>query len=229
MELADKTSAILSPSTKETVDVEVEEDVLLAPDWATIYRQLTAQDRGDIQFSVKELSSGMANPTQRHWGMLVRLGQYLKNRPRYLIKFDYQSRGFILNVFSDADWAGHLRTRKSTSGGIPCLGDHALRSWASTQNVIALSSGESESYGLVKATSIALGIKTTIADLGVKVRIRILVDASAGQAIASRRGLSKMGNREVATLWVQEDVKSRELVLVKIKHDSTRPTYLLSI
>ena len=45
-----------------------------------------------------------------------------------------------LDVYSDTDWAGRARTRKSTSGGIVYHGAHVLKFWSSTQSTIALSS-----------------------------------------------------------------------------------------
>ncbi|GJU65761.1 hypothetical protein Tco_1247596 [Tanacetum coccineum] len=52
--------------------------------------------------------------------------------------------GFELTAFSDADHAGCLDTRKSTSGGIQFLGDK-LVSWISKkQNCTAMSSAETE-------------------------------------------------------------------------------------
>merc|ERR1712062_809400 len=46
--------------------------------------------------------------------------------------------------FSDADWAGCQRTRRSTLGGTILLGDHLLKAWSRTQATFALSSAESE-------------------------------------------------------------------------------------
>ena len=135
-----------------------------------------------------------------------------------MIRYRYQSRAYTLNTFTDADWAGEARERKSTSGGIVNFGDHTLRAWASTQNVIALSSGESEYYGLVKAASVSIGIRSMMADLGVEVRIRLITDATTGIAIASRRGLGKIKHLDVAQLWVQAKVKSKELEVSKIKN-----------
>ena len=37
------------------------------------------------------------------------------------------------------------------------LGDHTLRFWSSTQKVIALSSGEAEYYGCVRAAAEGMG------------------------------------------------------------------------
>ena len=56
-------------------------------------------------------------------------------------------------MWTDTDYAGCAKTRKSTSGGVIMIGGHMIKSWSSTQNVIALSSGEAEYYGLVKGAA----------------------------------------------------------------------------
>jgi hypothetical protein len=45
-------------------------------------------------------------------------------------------------------------------------GGHCLKSWSSTQDVIALSSGEAEYYAIVKGVSQALGMKQLLNNLG---------------------------------------------------------------
>ena len=46
------------------------------------------------------------------------------------------------------------------------LGGCAIKSWASTQALVSLSSAEAEYYGVVKAASVGLGIKSMMSDLG---------------------------------------------------------------
>ena len=58
----------------------------------------------------------------------------------------------------DTDFARRRRTRKSTSGGYTTRGTHLIKSWATTQTVIAMSSGEAEYCGVVKGTYEAVGI-----------------------------------------------------------------------
>ena len=82
------------------------------------------------------------------------------------------------------------------------LGQHLIGSWSSTQVVIALSSGEPEYYGLVRGSSIGLGIRSMLRDMGVQSRVRVYTDASAARGIASRRGLGKVRHIEVHQLWV---------------------------
>ena len=96
------------------------------------------------------------------------------------------------------------------------LGSHMIKSWATTQGVIALSSGEAENYGIVKGASVALGLRNMLDDLGMKVKIRVKTDASAAKGIASRRGAGKVRHIEVSQLWVQDKVASGEVVLQKV-------------
>jgi len=83
--------------------------------------------------------------------------------------------------------------------------------------VIALSSGEAEYYGMVKGASMALGVRSMLADLGVNLQIRLRTDASAAKGIASRRGLGKIRHIEVNQLWLQEKVNSGEIQVMKVK------------
>ena len=71
-----------------------------------------------------------------------------------------------IDVYSDTDWAGCIRTRKSTSGGCVMLGSHLIKAWSSTQSSIFLSSGEAEFYGVVKASGVGLGYGSLLSDVG---------------------------------------------------------------
>ena len=96
------------------------------------------------------------------------------------------------------------------------LGSHMVKSWSTTQGNIALSSGEAEYYGLVKGSSVAIGVRNMHAEMGISVRIRVSTDASAAKGIASRRGLGKIRHIEVHQLWVQDKVASGEIEVRKV-------------
>ena len=201
-----------------------EDDALLAPPHASRYRQFVARanflsiDRPDRHFNVKELARDMATPKQSSWTALTRLGKYLLGRPRMTINFWYQQWTTSLGTCVDADWAGEESTRKSTSGGAVQLGDHLLRSWSSTQSVIALSSGENEFYALAKGCSQSMGIRSMLADMRFHVQIRLLADATTGKSLVSRRGLGRVRHIDVADLWIQSHVKSGDFDVIKMKN-----------
>ena len=83
--------------------------------------------------------------------------------------------------------------------------------------VIALSSGEAEYYGFVSAASTSLGLQSVLKDWGWHFTIQILMDASAGIAIGSRRGLGRTKHVDTVFLWAQELVTNQKVKLCK-KH-----------
>ena len=100
-------------------------------------------------------------------------------------------------------------------------GSHVIKSWSTNQAVIALSSGEAEYYGLVKAASVALGIMSIAQDLGQVFSGKkcIRSDASAAIGIANRVGIGKVRYIEVNQLWLQEKVYRGEMEIVKVKSE----------
>ena len=94
-----------------------------------------------------------------------------------------------------------------------------IKSWSTTQSVIALSSEEAEYYGRVKGASVGLGIQSVLRDFEINVKLTLKSDASAAIAIASRRGLGKVRHIEVCQLWLHEKVRSGEVKVVKVGTD----------
>ena len=88
-----------------------------------------------------------------------------------------------------------------------------MKTWSTTQSVIALSSGEAEYYGLVKGVSQGLGVKAMLKEAGVEAGVVVKTDASAAKGIASRRGMGKVRHIEVNQLWVQ-DMVARGIVKI---------------
>ena len=93
-----------------------------------------------------------------------------------------------LKTFVDTDFAGCLRTRRSTSGGYVCRRQHVLHHWSTTQPTVALSSGEAELAGFCKGASRGLGVQARCLDLGLKLGLTSLTDATAAIGICRRRG-----------------------------------------
>ncbi len=54
---------------------------------------------------------------------------------------------------------------------------------------ISLSSGEAETYGVVKASSVALGYRAMMEDLGLTMAVRAWTDSTATMGIFGQRGL----------------------------------------
>ena len=137
-------------------------------------------------------------------------------KPTLVWHFPWQDPSSVLNVSVDTDFAGCLKTRRSTSGGVAMIGSHLIKSWSATQTVVALSSGEAELSGLVKGAAQAMGLRSVADDLGMKWSIVLHSDATAAIGICRRRGLGKIRHLAVADLWIQDKVKTHEFALEKV-------------
>ena len=96
--------------------------------------------RDDLQLAAKEFCRFMSAPTEMSVGALKRMGLCILGHKRLVYTYSWQSTSGI-DVYSDTDWSGCLRTRKSTSGGCVMIGAHVIRTWSSTQPSVTLSSG----------------------------------------------------------------------------------------
>ena len=75
-------------------------------------------------------------------------------------------------------------------------GEHCLKVWTKKQQVVSLSSAESELYAAVKTASEGLGVQSVAKDLGISCGLNLHLDASATMCLVNRRGL---GKRSTAT------------------------------
>ena len=103
-----------------------------------------SQDRQGLLVLGKELAKGLKRPTVAHFQMLKRGVRYLRANPRLVHLFPNQTQFTNLELWVDADYAGCIRSRKSTTGTALQLGKCTIRTTCKSQAVIALSSGEAE-------------------------------------------------------------------------------------
>ena len=76
---------------------------------------LACSSRPDIAFAANCLSPFVENPGEKHWKAGKRFLRYLKCFKSKSLVFRRGGK-LTLECFSDADWAGNLDHRKSTSG-----------------------------------------------------------------------------------------------------------------
>lgn len=119
-------------------------------------------------------------------------------------------------MWTDTDYAGCRKTRKSNSGGVVQWGQHTIKTWITAQTMIALSSGEAEYYGMVKGASIGLGLQSVLKDFGITFSLELRSDASAAISISTRTGFGKVRHIEVCQLWLQDKVKQAKISVVEV-------------
>ena len=126
---------------------------------------LSTRTRPDITYAVSNVARFCAKPTQQHWIAVKRILRYLKGTPNFGLLYSKKSLGDLCVGYSDADWAGDIDDRKSTSGYVFQIGGTAV-SWRSKkQTCVALSTAEAEYMALASAAQEAVWMRQLTADL----------------------------------------------------------------
>ena len=130
--------------------------------------------------------------------------------------FMWQEMPTHLVGYSDSDWAGDPKTRRSTSGGGIVMGAHLLTHWSRTQSCIALSSGEAELNAMLKAASEGLQLQYLLQEIGERKELHLRGDSSASHGTLQRLGSGRVKHLQTRQLWLQEKVFNNELTVEKI-------------
>ncbi|MFV0960702.1 Ty1/Copia family ribonuclease HI, partial [Klebsiella pneumoniae] len=142
--------------------------------------------RPDISYAVNIVSRFMQNPRVPHMNAVTRILRYIKGtlgQGLWLKK--HQSLDIV--GFADADWAGDIVDRKSTSGYCIFVGGN-LTGWKSKkQRVISKSSAEAEYRAMADCVSELTWTKMLLGELGCNINIpsNMFCDNTAAIYIAS--------------------------------------------
>ena len=141
--------------------------------------------RPDISLAVSLLAKAMADPAERHWGLLKGVLRYLAGTRVHGIIYGL---GEGVHGYTDADYAGCTDTRRSRSGYVFLAAGGAV-SWLSKgQPVVALSTAESEYVAAAAAAKEAVWLKRLTAGVGLvssKGALVLYGDNQAALAIAA--------------------------------------------
>ena len=98
--------------------------------------------RPDIAFSVSVISQYMHALREKHLEAAYKILRYLKGTPSKGLHFK-KTVNQSVEVYTDADWAGSVNDRRSTSGYCSYVWGN-LVTWSKKQSVVARSSAEAE-------------------------------------------------------------------------------------
>ena len=123
--------------------------------------------RPDIAFAVNVVARFCQNPGNAHWQAAKRIARYLAGTCRHGLCFSGGAAAVIeLTGFSDADFAGDLDSRRSTTGWAFLINGTAV-SWRSKrQTCVALSTTEAEYISASSATQEAICCRRVLGQCG---------------------------------------------------------------
>lgn len=125
---------------------------------------LSTKTRPDIAYAVSCVARFCARPTKEHWTAVKRILRYLKGTSNFGLIYKEDTPTTIIG-YSDADWAGDVGDRKSTSGYMFFLGGAAISWRSSKQTCVALSTAEAEYVALSAAAQEAIWLQQLASDL----------------------------------------------------------------
>ncbi|GJY75841.1 putative ribonuclease H-like domain-containing protein [Tanacetum coccineum] len=126
---------------------------------------LTAS-RPDIMFAVSACSRHQVTPLTSNLNAVKKIFKYLKGQPKLGLWYPRDSP-FVLEAYSDSDYAGSHGDRKSTTGGCQFLGRRLISWQCKKQTIVATSSTEAEYVAAANCCGQVLKIHTdeNVADL----------------------------------------------------------------
>ena len=161
----------------------------------------------------------MSDPEPSDEKSIIRVLRYLKQSGMVEYLYKWQDSPTEILVYTDSDWAGCQRTRRSTTRGAVMYGSCLVAHWSRIQVSVALSSAEAELNAAVKAACEAFGMKQLCGHLGMPVTIKMCSDSPAMKGTLSRKGSGKVKHLETRQLWLQEHIASGNVVLLKVQRD----------
>ena len=70
--------------------------------------------------------------------------------------------------------------------------------------------------GICKGASQSIGLRSLAADLGWQFQLEVKTDAAAAIGICKRRGLGKVRHLHTADLWIQDKVRTKDIIISKV-------------
>ena len=143
--------------------------------------------RPDISHAVNVLSRFLKNPGEKHWIAGKRVLRYLKGTTSFGLKYDGKTNyddQFKITAFTDADWAGDINDRKSTTGFIIKINECVINWISKKQSTVALSTAEAEYMSISAAIQEVIWINQLMNELGFNVIKPMIVYSDNQSAIA---------------------------------------------
>ena len=213
------TSLEVGRNFRRTTEDEEKADISLYQQAIGCVTYASIISRPDIAVATRTLAQYMSNPSKCHWSGVKRIFRYIRGTMDYGLVFsstDNSSSDNVLVGFSDADWAGDLDTRRSTSGYTFFIGN-ALVSWSSRkQATVAKSSTEAEYVALSMATQKAIWLRRLISDVPSQILSATIINEDNQGAIDLSKNAKhheRTKHIDIAHHFIRERVATNEVIV----------------
>ena len=175
--------------------------------------------RPDIAHAVGTVSRYLSNPGKSHWNAVKWILRYLRGTSKLCICFGGSKP--ILEGFTDADMAGDLDGRKSTSGFLFTFAGGAISWQSKLQKCVALSTTEAEYIAATEAGKEMLWMKRFLLELGLSQLTYVVFCDSQSAMDLSKNSMyhSRTKHIDVRYHWLRLAIEEQMLQLDKVHTD----------
>jgi len=175
---------------------------------------LSKATRPDISFAVHKAARNSENPTITDWRKVENILKYLNSTIDYKITYDGQGN---IVAYTDSDFAGDIKDRKSTSGHIILLGNNPISWMSKKQSIVATSTAEAEYISASQCIKKLLWIKNILFELiGFNKPITIFIDNNACKISMENGDLNpKLKHISIKYHFTVDNIKKK---IVELKH-----------
>ncbi|KAL6291909.1 hypothetical protein ACE6H2_000051 [Prunus campanulata] len=213
-----------TPSKPHTQVLPTDGEPLKEP---SVYRSIVGAlqyltfTRPDLAYSVNTVCQFMNSPTEVHFQLVKRILRYIQGTLHYGLTYS-SSVPVSLSAYSDADWAGDITTRRSTTGFVVFLGSNPISWQSKKQGSVSRSSTEAEYRALANASAEVAWVRQILADLHVFLPEPPLLfcDNMSALALSSNPVFhSRIKHLDVDFHFVRERVQRKDFLVQYIPTD----------
>ena len=175
--------------------------------------------RLDIAHAVGVVSRYLSNPGKPHWDAVKWILRYLRGTSTLCLCFGNSKPS--LEGFADADMAGDLDDRRSTSGFLFTFAGGAISWQSKLQKCVALSTTEAEYIAATEAGKEMVWLKRFLLELGLKQLNYVIFCDSQSAMDLSKNSMyhSRTKHIDVRYHWLRLAIEEQMLQLKKIHTD----------
>lgn len=172
--------------------------------------------RPDIAHAVGLVSRYLSNPGKVHWEAVKWIFRYLRGTSKLCLC--YGGGKPILQAYTDADMAGDLDNRKSTSGYLFTFSGGAISWQSKLQKCVALSTTEAEYIAAVEAGKEMIWLKRFLQELDLKQDEYFVKCDNQSTIDLSKNAMyhARTKHIDVRYHWLRDVIEEKHMKLVKV-------------
>jgi hypothetical protein len=143
--------------------------------------------RPDISFCVTRLSRYNVRPFNTHMTAAIRCFRYLKHTKDFRLCYPKLSQ-LKMTGYTDSDWAGNTKDRKSMGAFVFCIGNTAISWQSKKQEITAVSTQEAEYMAYLEAGREAIWLRRLYTDIITRMKDPELFELSTTTILSDNQG-----------------------------------------